>query len=339
MTNIQIRHIKKLFLFGGSQILFDTVRSYKDAFEVIVVTSPRHAYEVIDGNRLVDVAHVEGAACIITDDVNADDALKQQIDAQSLGLAFGAAEVFSKELVTCFEEGYFLDLMVIDLPRYRGAAHSTWQILNQNFKGVINIQQIVGGEEAFHKGPILATQRFDISQTCTMPEDYFALYGEQSRILLADFFANIKAGNAFNLTTIDEDKASFFPALSTIHHGWINWSWSAEDICLFINAFGSPYLGASTLYGEQPVFLNKVCIVPHDDYLHPFCAGLVIRKTDGRLFVGAKGGLIQIDRICDEEGQSVFDGIAVGTRLFTPVQKLEEVMCLNVRYDTEGLKL
>lgn len=339
MTKITIKNIEKLFLFGGSALLFDSIRAYRDDFEVIVVTSTRHAYEILNGESLVEVAEAANVACLINDDINADKALRDMIDDVSLGIAFGAAEVFSKELAQKFKPGHFVDLMVIDLPHYRGAAHNTWQILNQNFKGVINIQQILGGEEDFHKGPILDARHFDIGQDCTVPDNYLSLYAEQSAILLKDFFAKIKKGQSFILSPINEENASFFPALSTIHHGWVNWSWSANEIALFINAFGAPYAGASTYYDGQRVFLKQASVVVYDDYLHPFCAGLVLRKTDTMLFVGATGALIQVESILDEEGQSLFDSIAVGMRLYTPTKKLDEVLSLHVHYDTKGLSL
>ena len=41
------------------------------------------------------------------------------------------------------------------------------------------------------------------------------------------------------------------PRLDTQIHGFIDWNWTAKHIVDFINAFGSPYQGATTFIKKK----------------------------------------------------------------------------------------
>ena len=48
------------------------------------------------------------------------------------------------------------------------------------------------------------------------------------------------------------------PRLATDINGWVDWSWNSLDLTRFIDAFGSPYPGASTYINEKRVRLKQV---------------------------------------------------------------------------------
>ena len=68
--------------------------------------------------------------------------------------------------------------------------------------------------------------------------------------------------NLFTRKIISKKKQSkthstYWPRLDTEIHGWINWSWSGNDIVNFIKAFGDPYVGAHTLLNNEKIYLKN----------------------------------------------------------------------------------
>ena len=65
---------------------------------------------------------------LITDKINSSKVIKL-IKKGSLGIGFGEVWTFKKSFIKLFS-GNLFDFMGIPLPKYRGGAHYTWAILN-----------------------------------------------------------------------------------------------------------------------------------------------------------------------------------------------------------------
>lgn len=329
---MKFQKINQLILFGGSRSLADFAlfAAAKLPHRLSVWSAPRHLDEKVPGYgrtlrqilRRAKLRHFESV------DINREAALRQMVTANTLGLAFGAAWLFEKPLVRKFAKGHLLDLMGIDLPRYRGGAHYTWQILHSSRKGCVNLQVIEGGAASFHRGRVIKRAEYALPAKAARPIDYFDHAASRELNFLKEFFREAAAGKNFPLQKLDETKSSYYPFLSTLNQGWINWSWSGEEIARFIHAFGAPYPGASTMLRGRPIQLRECEVLPAEENYHPFSAGLVVRKDKNAVYAAARGALLRLP---------VMRGVKLGDRFWTPAAELDKAMAFSAVYSAEGL--
>ncbi len=339
---MKFKTIDNVVLFGGSRILADFVVFAKKhlPFRLTVFTSKRHLGEIVPGSRktLQQILKANRVTVYESADINHDKRLKQFVNPATLGMAFGAVWIFEKKTVKLFRPGHLLDFMGIDLPRYRGGAHYTWQILHGNRQGAANLQIIRGGKESFHRGEIIKRQEFVLPQRAMRPIDYFDFMAGKELELLKEFFRDIKLNKTFKLVRLEESQSSYYPFLSTQAQGYINWGWTGEQICRFINAFDEPYAGAATYLENERVYL-KGCRYrkPQEDY-HPFTSGVVVRKDKSAIYIASVGGLLEISEVLNEKGKNVRESIELGSRFYTSHGKLDEGMGFRAVYNAGGLK-
>lgn len=331
--------IDKLILFGGSYLMAELIRSRVElnGSELVVFSAARHLDEDLNGATLKHILDEQGVRYFESEDINTDPRLKNEVNPNTLGIALGAAWIFEKPTVQLFAENHLLDFMGIDLPRYRGGAHYTWQILHSNKKGCANLQVIFGGGETFHRGPIIKREEYQLPDAAKTPKDYFDFIVKKEAVFLREFLQALKRGQEFIPEPLDESQSSYYPPLHTKSHGLINWSWSGKDISLFINAFDEPYAGASTFVNSKKVFLKDCQLLPAQENYHPFTSGIVVRKNNQGLFVATVGNLLLIKKIVDESDSDLMREIELGARLYTPSAMLDETMSFRVDYDAKGL--
>ena len=337
---MRIKEIKKLIIFGGSYILseFAVYIAKNSSLDLVVFSSERHLNGIssIEGKTLKEVLAKNKIRYFNSDDINSDKNLKSEIAGNVLGIAFGAVWIFNKETADLFPKNQLLDFMGIDLPRYRGGAHYTWQILHGNRKGCANLQIIHGGLITFNKGEIFKRRDFKLPAQLQKPKDYFDFIGKQEIDFLKDFLSEVKKGKEFKLKNLKEEHSSYYPFLNTKINGFVDWSWVGRDIFLFINAFDDPYDGASTFLGQERVALKDVELLKAEEKYHPFSSGLVIRKNDGGIFVATIGNLLYIKKVLDKENKNIINKIELGDRLLTPNKFLEEARNSKIIYSPRG---
>lgn len=332
--------IDGVVVFGGSWITAAFLRMLsKTELKVTLYTSPRHFDEVVesDNSTLRCVTKSLGIKTIVTEDVNNEKSLSELITKQTLGISLGAAWVFESETVKLFN-GKLLDFMGIALPKYRGGAHYTWQILSNNKSGACNLQIIYGGKKSFHKGEIIKRSEYLFPESARIPQDYFNFAIRKETLFLAEFLNEVHEEKNFSLESLDESISSYYPFLNTKIQGWINWNWSAEEIDRFICAFDDPYDGASTYLSESRVYLKDCEIVEKEENFHPFHSGLVYRCSSSRIFIAVKGGAISINKILNENGDNIIEYVQEGSRLFTPQSLIESSLLFEAEYVANGLK-
>ncbi len=341
MTKIKFLKIDKIILFGGARLLSELAQYLKTEtdFESVVFSSSRHLKEDVGGgSSLREVLEKNNIKYYNSDNINKDANLKREITRNSLGLAIGASWVFEKSTVNLFQKNYLLDFMGIDLPRYDGGAHYTWKILNQSKINGANLQIIKGGEETFHRGEVIKSQEYKLSEDLKRPIDYFKFIIKKEIAFLESFLKEVQAGKEFGLKKLEEGRMSYFPFLSTKNNGLINWSWFGKEIYLFINAFDSPYAGASTFLYKEKVFLRDCTILKTEENFHSFCSGLVIRKSESGIVVAVTGGALLIKEAIDDSGNKINGKIKLGSRFYTPYDVLEKAINFEASYDAKGVK-
>jgi len=339
---LRLENIDKVILFGGSRLLVaasDKIREI--GLEILVYTSPRHAEEGIErnGKKFIDILNEKNIKCIITQDINSESSLINEISNNTIGLGFGEAWSFSKTIIDAFD-GKLLDFMCIPLPRYRGGAHYSWLILSGQREWGCCIQVInedmIQGE--FDSGEIIKRRYYSFPDECRLPEDFFD-YAEKENIrLIENFICEIKGNVQYQLEEINEEQSLFFSRLNTVQNGWIDWSWSGKEIERFICAFDEPYVGAGTMIEGNVVRLKSAKLIEGEKDFHPFQSGLIARiEEDKSIVVITTDGLLKIMTLNNSEGVNINKSVRLGARFFTPKEKLEEAMSFRASYGAWGL--
>jgi methionyl-tRNA formyltransferase len=330
-------------LFGGSRLLCElSLNILKDnIYGLIVYTSDRQLKDVIypDGTTLKDFLKKNNIDYSSESDINKCFRLKKQITPYTLGIGLGEAWSFSKELIDLFD-GRLLDFMGIRLPKYRGGAHYTWQILKNDKRGGCNLQIInedmVQGE--FDSGEIVKSEDYNFPKSARIPDDYFEFAVKKEILFIKKFFKEVTTGKDFKPVKLREDISMYFPRLNTLLNGLIDWSWDTKDIESFICAFDDPYAGASTYISGRKVFLKKCKSDFKEGKFHPFQSGLIYKIYKGKIFVASKSGTLVIGQVLDEKKRNILQDLKVGQRLFTPIKYLEDARQTEIKYSAKGIK-
>lgn len=342
-ARLKIGTVDTLVLFGGGELLIKFAReSIKRKIKTSIFAVTRHLDEIIDIENsltLKEALEKEGMPFFHTKDINDSPELRSVVSEDTIGIGVGEAYTFNKETIDLFK-GRLFDFMVIRLPQYRGGAHFTWQILRRDRIGCWNIQLInekmIPG--VYDSGEILKTREYTIPQWARIPKDYFRASSEEAVKLFIEFMDEIQEGKEFHPARLQENYSSFFPRLYTLNHGFINWSWEADDIEAFICAFDEPYPGTSTFLDGRRVFLKKCQAEYGEGRFHPFMSGLIYRIYKGSVFIAMKDAALIVRNVSDEKGNNIVPNLRVGQRFYTPQKYLEEAMLFNAEYGTEGLK-
>lgn len=334
--------IERIILFGGSPLLAGLAGMLKNKkADFVIFSSKRQLNEPFGRGDTTLEKELKrlGVKYLCADDINDDKRLPNLVSGNTLGIGIGECWSFSKKLINLFG-GKLVDFMGIPLPEYRGGAHYSWHIL-QGRKDwgcclqMINEDMVPG---VFDSSALIKSVKYMYPASVKTPQDRFEYSVVKDVKFLSDFLDDIKRNKDFKSSLPDENKSMFFPRLSTIKQGYINWAWSAEEIATFIAAFDDPYRGASTFIDSKRVFLKKCSVVRSDGGFHPFQAGLIYRIHKNTCYIAVSGGTLVIKEVLDEKGKNMMRALAVGSRFYTPLARLEEAMQYRAEYDSKGLK-
>ena len=334
---MQTSDVTNYLLLGGGALLVECARELRAAgAAVAVITSPRHQREVVsaEGRTLGEQLAALGIGCVVCSDLDRDADVLGRINDGTLALSFGAAWIFRPAFIARFN-GRLLNLHPARLPQDRGAGGFSWQILRDNRLGCCLLHEVDAGVDT---GPVVKSRSFVFPPSCRTPADYMAAYIGESRTLLREFFEEVRAGREFTAMPQAEYLSSYWPRLSTEHHGYIDWTWKLTDIECFIRAFDEPFRGASSFINGRRAFLKGGFADIGGGHFHPFQSGLVFRKSEGLLMVATEGGALGITHVAGEDGQDLMGAIQLGDRFHTPRDLLEKALTYRAVFTPEGLK-
>lgn len=322
--------------FGGGRMLLEPVLAlHRDGVRVVVFTADRHIAETVGdgGATLGDALKAAGVPVFSSEDINGDERLAKHVTPTTMGIAVGPAWLFRDKVCGLFGPR-LVNFMGIDLPRYRGGAHYTWQLLHGNRTGACNIQLI---NTVVDSGAVVKRREYTFPASARVPADYFEAARREERTFLGEFVADVRAGRDFEAKPLREEEAQYWPYLSTVNQGLINWEWTTGEIERFIGAFGDPYPGASTFIDGRKVFLHDARAEAGEQF-HPFSAGMIFRCHGGRIWIACRGGAIRLGRVLSEKGEDVTASMKPGHRFHTPREELDRAMARRTVYSSKGLK-
>ncbi len=328
--------IKGFIIFGGTQRLinFISVARNEGINSIMVISAPRLFKSLLarESITLEDYLKKKRIPYLIADDINSIK-LDKFITANILGISFGAPWIFKRGVIEQFK-GRLINGHGTNLPKNRGGGGFSWQIMRREKQGCHLFHLVDTGVDT---GDIVFSDKFQFPKDCLIPENCQEFFERTEIPFLKKFIKRIKSNAEFKLIKQDERLSTYFPRLSTLHHGFIDWNWQAADIERFICAFDLPYAGASTFLNGKRVFLRRAKGYFKDGCFHPFMRGLIYRKAKGSLFVAVSNGSILIKEAYDNKGRGIFKNLKVGERFVTPIKYLEDALLFRAVYDSKGL--
>ena len=322
-------------LIGGSALMVKAAELLvAKGMSVGFILAPRYRDKVMSerGETLEVAAERLGADLYLIDDINHE--YKQfEIDLNAMALCFGPVWIFSENVRKRFKYGMF-NYNAIPQPKYVGGAHHSWQIMNVNIDGGCVLQEI--GAHVDH-GDILIAEYYQFPSISISLQDYTQYKNKKSFDFIQTIIERITDGDDFECKDYSEINESrlYFPRLMNERHAYIDWRWKRDDIVRFCYAFGKPYDGAMTYYQGNKVYINAAEMINHEPF-HPFCSGLIVRKTEDYIYVATTTGIISIKSLITNKGFEYLQKVKEGGRLYTPLNYLDEAMRCHIEIDNRG---
>ena len=312
---MKLNNINHIIVFGGSVNTLSFLKFLKkNKINYHFFTNERMLNDKISNNKTFRFhLNNNNIEYISTENINKNKKIINVITSRSLGIGFGQPWYIEKKLLTKFNNR-ILDFMGIPMPKYRGGAHYSWMILNNERQGGcylqnINKETIQGSSDS---GYYYLGYKYSYPKYLKTPQDFFNFSEKKEISFLKNFLRQIKKNYVLKLKKLDEVKSIFFPRLKNNTNGFIDWNNSADEIVRFINAFSDPYLGVITFLNKKKIYLKNATLIKKNNY-HSFTSGLILNKNKENLFIASKKGIIKVDLIKNIKLQSV----RVGERFMT----------------------
>jgi len=256
----------------------------------------------IPGEIFTTKRYMKKGKYIYSENINKDKTFLELGKMKCIGIGFGEDYTFTQETIDIFQNR-LVDFMAIPLPRYRGGAHWTWAMLNEERYWGCCIQLITPEmrQGEFDNGKIVMSEKFGIPKV-RKPQHLIDFVSMKSMPFLKKFVERLMANDDFELEDIDESKSEFYPRLDTESDAQIDWTWYYEDVERFIKAFDDPYMGAWALVESNDnteIVRFKDCEAMQKTISHPYLSGLIFR-VDKYIWVYGNGGILRIG-YCSEK--------------------------------------
>ena len=319
-------------LFGGGPQLLTFARLVRDRGLVATVfCAPVHAGAPVDGTPLRDSLSTLGVPVTVCERLDPAE-VARHVDDSTIGLSVGALWIFRQDVIELFG-GRLLNLHCAALPEQRGGGGFTWQLLSGMTLGGLSLHELT---EEVDAGDLVLARRFEYPAACRTAEQMAAHRRPLEEAFLEEFVEGVLSGRAFALESQEPAHATYWPRVSTAVNGWLDWSWTADEIERFVRAFGPPHAGAGTYLGGREVRI-RVAEARREGRFHPFQAGLVIRTVPGGADVATREGTLRVIDARDAGGACALARLRPGLRLHTPANVLDRARTARATMGPRGM--
>ncbi len=254
---------------------------------------------------------------------------------ETLFLSIRSRWIFKKNDIKKFYKNNLINYHPSRLPVYSGAADVSWRIISGDR---IDCQLFHIIDQNIDSGAII------ISKESILPENYnkpYHLMDYSNRKIIELYeklLIDLKKKKYFDLQKQNHYLSKYYPRLYTKVNGWIDWSFGSEKLIRFINAFETPYEGASTSYKGKRVYLKDVQIHGGEYGSHPYMSGLITRKRKDWIVVSTMDeNFLIIKKVLNEKGKNIIETIKVGNRFITPNFKIINSKKFRPKFGPKGL--
>ncbi len=285
----------KIILFGGNRLSEDgpvgDLVEYlkKKRINFLLITDPDHLKKKISKENSFK-EQVKSIKYLSFKKLN-DKKIIQLIDEKTYGISINSVWKFSALIISKFN-GRLFNYHAANLPQERGAGNLTWKILQKDFrKSTINIHKV---DEEFDTGDIVLSKKIIFSKQNLLPKNYLKIISTKEKFFLINFINKIMKQKKIIPKKQNGDQY-YWPRLNANKDGKIDWSWSVEDIVLFIKGFSHPYDGAFSFINDNKIKIFDANFVKKKKF-HPFQNGLVFRENNKEIYIANKTGYIVIKK-------------------------------------------
>jgi methionyl-tRNA formyltransferase len=311
---------------GGGLVLTASELAMKSGWRTVLRTSPRIWDPDSDLSRRLEALGVTVVLATELADAMAEGSAPSSGD---MALSFGAPWIFPTAWIELWS-GRAFNHHPRRLPEHRGGGGASWLVMMGERRGMALLHRLTVGVD---EGPVVASMPFVFSPACRTSDDIDTETHLFSTRLLEEWLPQaLSKGFVGSGGAQPPYLSSYWPRLSTSIHGWIDWSWEAEDIVRFCDAFDRPYPGAQTFVRGEVVSLQDVTI-GELRFFHPFQRGLIFRVSRSEIHVAARCGSLIISHLSLQNGVLT---PRVGDRMFTPQHVLEVALASRVTYHPDG---
>jgi len=220
------------------------------------------------------------------------------------------------------------------IPEQIGASSSFWYTMNNSKETAISFHRI---SNELDKGELLYEKKFKLKEEHSTL-DFYKHVNKQEKKALYEFLTNILNNKKIKSIKKDDEDTIYMPKLNTHIHGFIDWSWSAEEIFRFTKVFDEPFKGASTFMGQKRVYLKNVSFYPSKIKFHPFQFGIIFNKYKKKIYIACKDGYIKASLFSNKNKINMSE-IILGSRLYTKQIYLDNAKILRSVHTSSGIKL
>ena len=168
--------IEHFIVLGGSLItLYFLKYLKKNKIKFDYFTNKRQLDDIlINSKSLLENLKLNSINYNISKDINDDSKIKKIITKNSMAIGFGQPWPIKTTLLKRFK-GKIVDFMGIPLPQYRGGAHYSWMILNDNRDGGCFLQNINNNtlQSISDSGYFYMDYKYVYPKSLKIPKDYF----------------------------------------------------------------------------------------------------------------------------------------------------------------------
>jgi methionyl-tRNA formyltransferase len=291
--------LTKIIPIGGTARAIPTLKTLlsRDDVEIPLIIVMRGYDEDEDSvNKLSHLAAIYGVNCIVVDGINSGlQELVIKLKASAL-IGIGVwRPLLPLEFLLTTRYG-FLAVHGTPLPRYRGWAGLSWQIINGEKKIGLQAYKLA---EGIDNGPFLSrkdgtllSSEFELGAEMHL-NDVFIEY-EKHHIKLINQIVDLIILD--NIIFIDQDiKLATFSCHRGPNDGEINWNDDSEKIYNFIRGQSPPYPCAFTYFKGSKVNIERARLIKNIKYEGVIPGKVVNRdKGSGIVSILSRDGIIEI---------------------------------------------
>ena len=328
-NNFQINNLKNIVFFGYSSKFEELINiNSKLDIRTEIITSSSQSKDLTSTNIIFDELS-DSLYNFLENNFEIED---------TLFISLGSRLIFDKNFID-FAGRKLINFHGSRLPYDAGGGGFSWRIMRGD---KIDMQLVHLIDEGIDTGDIISYEESIFPDSCKKPIDYINYSTEKFTQFYFNFISQLKNKKCFELSSQLEYLGSYFPRLDTDTHGYINWTWSSDDIFKFINSFDDPYMGASCFLNNKKdsrLFLKSVHLHCGGISNHPFSKGLIVKNNKKWIEVSVDEKSLLIEKVINLSGENVLNKIKVGDRFFTPNKYLERANKVRVKFNSLGKKL
>ena len=254
---------------------------------------------------------------------------------ETLFLSVRSRWIFKKKDIGKFFKYNLVNYHPSRLPIYSGAADVSWRIMSGDR---IDCQVFHIVDRNIDTGSIIIYKNSILPENYIKPKHLIEYSNKKIIDIYKEFITQVKKKKKFKLQKQNQYLSKYHPRLYTKINGWIDWSYKSEKLIRFINAFETPYQGASTTYKNKRVYLKDVQIHGGEIASHPYMSGLIIRKEKDWIIVSTVDeNFLIIKSVINDKGKNIIGNTKVGDRFVTSNINILKSKLIRPKIGPKGL--